>query len=291
MRESDRPRHRRSRWGRGSPVASHTHLINTSVVATEPDPTVGGLRRQAIRGFAWTGLQTMSVRLLSLVTFIVLARLLTPHDYGVAAIAAVFAALAALLAAGGFSQAIVQKETLERGDVDSIFWVGMVVGVTLVGLTVILAWPLAAFFRLPELKLVMWVLSPMFLAIAITSPHTGLLQRAFQFGTLARISVSGNLTATAVGICAALAGAGYWSLIIQTLIVPVWTSAAVWFASPLSPRDSRCRGNAFATSSVLVGLLMGERLMTFFYEQTDKAAIGREIGTAVARASTRWHTG
>ena len=211
-------------------------------------------------------------------TFIVLARLLTPHDYGVAAIAGVFAALAALLAAGGFSQAIVQKETLEEEDVDSVFWVGMVVGVSLIVLTVVLAWPLADFFRLPDSDGHMGVISDV-LGHRNYGPATGLLQREFRFATLARVSVSGNLAATVVGVAAAVAGAGYWALIIQTLMVPLWTSVALWFISDYRPgmRVSRQRFRALFRIS---RHFMGDRLMTFFYAQTDKAAIGRELGTA-----------
>lgn len=279
MGASDGGRRRRSRGGGISGEPNQTRL-DTSIVALEPSSTGGGLKGQAIRSFVWTGFQTVSVRLLSLVTFIVLARLLTPHDFGVAAMAGVFTTLSALLAAGGFSQAIVQKETLEAEDVDSVFWVGMVVGVTLTTLTVILAWPLADFFRVPELKAALWVLSPMFLVIAITSPHLGLLQRAFRFATLARVAVSGNIAATVVGVSAALAGAGYWSLIIQTLMVPVWTSVAVWSISDYRP-GFRVSSQRFRDLFRISRQFMGDRLMTFFYEQTDKAVIGRELGTAV----------
>ena len=158
---------------------------------------------------------------MSLVSFIILARLLSPRDYGVAAVAGVFAALAALLAAGGFSQAIVQKQTVDERDVDSVFWVGVVIGLGLTGLSVGAAWPLAAYFYLPELKPVLWVMSPMFLAIAVSSPQVGLLQREFRFALLARITISANLVATVIGVAAAFAGAGYWALVIQTLIAPV----------------------------------------------------------------------
>ncbi len=149
--KSERGRHRRPRGDERS-GESRDHAAHRYPQLRLGDQAPVGLKQQAIRSFAWTGFQTVSVRLLSLVTFIVLARLLTPHDYGVAAIAGVFAALAALLAAGGFSQAIVQKETLQEEDLDSVFWVGMLVGVALTAGTVILAWPLADFFRLPELR-------------------------------------------------------------------------------------------------------------------------------------------
>ena len=244
--------------------------------------TEAPLRSKGIRSFAATGLQTVAVRLLSLVSFIILARLLSPRDYGVAAIAGVFAALAAVLAAGGFSQAIVQKPTVDEGDLDSVFWVGFVIGLAMTGLSVGAAWPLAAFFDLPELKPVLWVMSPMFLAIAASSPQVGLLQREFRFALLARITVSANLVATIIGVAAAFAGAGYWALVIQTLIAPVFTSIAVWIVSDYRPATAISRERftlLFRTSRQF----MGERLMTFAYEQTDKAAVGRVLGNRDAR--------
>src|SRR4051794_36486426 len=180
MPPSERGRHRKCsgrRLGRRSRPSEPEETAppepgpGTSEVQAAVVP--GGMRSKAIRSFVWTGSQTLVVRLLSLLTFTILARLLTPRDYGVAAVAGVFAALAALLAAGGFSQAIAQKETVDRGDLDSIFWISMATGFTMTALTVCLSWPLAAFFGLPELKAVLWTLSPMFVAIAVSSPQMG----------------------------------------------------------------------------------------------------------------------
>ena len=132
----------------------------------------------------------------------------------------------------------------------------------------------------------MWVLSPMFLAIAIAGPQAGLFQRDFRFATLARVSISGNLAATFVGVSAAVAGAGYWSLIIQPswfpfgLALPFGSSATIVLGCG-------SRAKRFRALFRISRHFMGDRLMTFLSEQTDKAAIGRELGAGDPRGLRR----
>ena len=252
----------------------------TDPSVTGPIPDSSSHKASTLKNFAWAGGQNVAVRLLSLVTFVVLARLLTPHDYGVTAIAGVFGAVFSVFAAGGFSQALVQQPEIDHEDIDSVFWVSVTIAIVLTALTCAAAWPVAAFFHLPELKPVLWALSPMFLAIGFGSPQMGLLQRRFEFAKLARISVVGNLLATIVGVTVALLGGGYWALVVQMVLVPVITCAAVWRVSSYRPRASISREkflNVFATSRQF----MGFSFSNFFSEQFDKFVVGRELGTQV----------
>src|SRR5919112_5244269 len=99
-------------------------------VSTEPVASGGAapepsLRETTARGFLWTTGQALFNRGLSLVGFVVLARLLTPHAYGLAALANVFIALLAIVAAGGYSRALVQRPDVDGLDFDTIFWIGL----------------------------------------------------------------------------------------------------------------------------------------------------------------------
>lgn len=243
------------------------------------DQSGRGLRRAVVKGSAWTGAQNLAVRLLSLLTFVVLARLLTPHDYGIAAIAGVFSALVAPLAAGGFTAALVQKEHLREEDVDSVFWVGLAIGCTLSVALAALAPAIAWWLDEPELRLVLLVLSPMFLAIALGSAQAGMLQRSFRFSTFAKITVSGNLVATLVGVVLAFEGAGYWALVAQMMFPIFWCTAGYWLASDYRPawRFSRHRFTALFRSS---RQFVGDGLVTVLAEQSDKFIIGSRLGTS-----------
>jgi O-antigen/teichoic acid export membrane protein len=124
------------------------------------------LRETTARGFVWTGGQAVVNRLLSMVGFVVLARLLNPHDYGVVALASVFVALLSLFASAGYSQALVQRSHVDKEDLDTIFWIALATSVVLALLLSVAAWPLASLFHKPDLRPVLHVLSTTFVFIA-----------------------------------------------------------------------------------------------------------------------------
>ena len=91
-------------------------------------------QRGAVHGVFWTAIQSIGVRLFSLLVFIVLARLLSPSDFGLLAMAGVFVALGDALVAQGFGTAITQREELEPEHESTAFWTNMLAGVGLGGL-------------------------------------------------------------------------------------------------------------------------------------------------------------
>src|SRR5882757_350628 len=93
----------------------------TMTVTDEPNgpPSLTAVARSGTR---WTVLQFGGARLVTFLVFLILARLLTPADFGLVAIATVFVALLQLVVEGGFGQAIIQRPDLERGHLDTVFW-------------------------------------------------------------------------------------------------------------------------------------------------------------------------
>lgn len=238
-----------------------------------------GLRFHSLRGLLWTAGQNLLVRGLSLVTFVILARILTPRDYGIVAIAGVFAALLSLLAAGGLSQALVQRATLDSADIDTAFWVSLCLGALLSVLFASLAMPLASFFGLPELNAVALALSPMLLAVSLGSTPVGLLQRQLRFDVISKAVVLANVAATIIGVAVALFGGGYWALVVQTVTAPVAQTLTLWIALDYRPGRHlswRRARTLFATGRPFVG----ENALGFLNDQSDKFAIGRLYGTS-----------
>ena len=176
------------------------------------------LRRSAARGFAWTISQALSGRLLSLIGFVVLARLLSPRDYGTVALAAVFAGILQLFAAAGLTQALVQRPTVEKRDLDSTFWYGLLIGVALGLLLFAASWPLAGAFDQPQLGPVLRVLSVSMVFVALGSTPQAVLMRELRFRANAHSMIAANLVATVAGIAFALLGFGVWSLVVQTIL-------------------------------------------------------------------------
>lgn len=225
-------------------------------------------------------MRTLAVRLLSLVTFVVLARFLSPHDYGVAALATVFGAIVALFAAGGLSQTIVQRPVVRPEELDSAFWGAAFIGVLLCVTQVLLARPVASFFAVPELALVLVVMAPSYLAMALASVQAGLLQRELAFAQTVRVAVVSNVVATVLGLTLAVLGAGYWSIVAQIVAVPVITAVWFWKLSSFRPRF-RFSVRHFLEMNRVSRHFMGERLADFASNQSDKFLIGRFYGPGV----------
>ncbi len=246
-----------------------------------PQPTkddeLGPLRESTARGFLWTGGQALVNRGLSMVGFIVLARLLTPHEYGVVALANVFVLLLAIFVASGYSQVLVQRPQLYKEDLDTVFWIGTATSVAFALVMVGAAWPLAAAFHEPDLRPVLQVLSVTFVFIALGSANQAVLQRRLEFRRIAQVSILANVVATVVGITFAVLGFGVWSLVVQTVVGSALTSLGVMMRSGYRPG----RSVSLARFRLLFDSsrnFLGTTLMTFFNQRTDDFLIGSVLG-------------
>src|SRR3954451_5343384 len=121
--------------------------------------TSASLREASARGFLWTLFRSLAAKLLSLLSFVVLARLLSPKDYGIAALGNIFVILLNMLTQAGFSQALIQKPEVEREDLDTVFWIGLAIGAVLAICLCIAAWPISSAFGEPVLRPILQVLS------------------------------------------------------------------------------------------------------------------------------------
>lgn len=237
------------------------------------------MRVTAARGFVWQGAQAVFNRGLSLVTFVVLARLLSPRDYGVVALANVFIIAFGLLSAAGFSTALVQRPTVDKKDLDTMFWIGLTVGLVLmVGISAA-AWPLADAYGEPRLRPVLQALSTTFVFIALGSTPQAILQRRLAFPSLARATMLASIVATVVGIAFAATGLGVWALVVQTVLGVLVNSVAITVQSRYRPSlyVSLAR---FKPMFELSRNYLGSTLMNFLNTRLDDFLVGGTLGAA-----------
>lgn len=250
------------------------------VEATQAEQVApGGLRSVAAKGFAWSGGQALFNRFLSLVGFVVLARLLAPTDYGIVALANVFAALFTVLASAGYGQALVQQASIDKEDLDTIFWISLLASVGLALVLVVAAFPLADVFDEPQLRPVLQVMSLSFVFVALGSTHQAVLQRRLAWRTIAVATIVANVVATIVGISFALAGFGVWALVVQTVLGIALQSVGVMIGSGYRP-------SLFASMARFLALFefsrnyMGNNLVVFVNQRADDFLIGSVLGSA-----------
>ena len=187
----------------------------------------GELARTGVRGAIWQGLAFASGRIIVLVTTIVLARLLSPEEYGLVALALVLMAYAETVADAGVAQALVY---LPRTGViaRSALLISVVLG-TLLGLGAYLAAPLIAeLFSLPEVEPLVQVLGISVVATSLGAVPEALLRRDLKFKKLTAAPVIRAATMGTVTLALAFSGHGAWSLAVGTAAGSVAYAATCW---------------------------------------------------------------
>jgi O-antigen/teichoic acid export membrane protein len=146
---------------------------------------VFSLRQHAIRGAIWASAENWSRQVISLVIFMMLARILAPAEIGLYAIVTIVITLMQIVLDNGIGEAIVQRRDLEPDHVDAGFWVNMALSVCLAAMATLLAGTTADLFGEPALRDLVPVASLMIIIGSLSSTQQALLKRNLNFRTLA----------------------------------------------------------------------------------------------------------
>jgi PST family polysaccharide transporter len=221
----------------------------------------------------WIAVDKWGTRFVSLLTLVVLARLLAPADFGVVALASTFVTFASIFVDYGFSKALIQRRDLEPEHMDAAFWVASVLGVTLFAATLALAPLFAALMKTQELTPVLRWMAVALLINAVSGTPAALLERSLKFKQLAVRRVTSSFAGGAVGITVAVLGGGVWSLVAQTIVGSVVACIALWWASAWRPRFSFRMKPLRQLLPVGVGVF-GIEVIGFLNGQADRLLIG-----------------
>jgi PST family polysaccharide transporter len=169
------------------------------------------------------------VRILGqMATLVVLARLLPPAAFGLLAMVAAIGVMLDLVKEFGLSAATIQKQEITHAQVSALFWINAGVGAIMGGGLFAGAPLLAQFYGQPELTAVARWLALAFVASGLTVQHWALLRRQMRFGAIASMETAADLLGFATAIGLAAAGAGYWALVVQRLVSPVFLMMVSW---------------------------------------------------------------
>lgn len=222
----------------GSPPPQVPEDPRPTPTGTEPKPVDAppGLKQRAVSGVLWTAAQKWSVRLSTLAGFVVLGNLLEPREFGVVALAMSVVSLLTTLSDGGFAGYLLQKRVLTGRDASTAFIATTALSVVLALGLVAAAGPLAAALDVPDLRLVLPALAVALVVSGLSVVPTALLQRDLRFKQLAVRTVVAALVSVAAAVGLALAGAGVWALVGQTLVRTVVALVMLAAASDFRPR-------------------------------------------------------
>jgi O-antigen/teichoic acid export membrane protein len=194
-----------------------------------------GSRPSAVRAGAWSAIDILARQGVTFLVSVILARLLSPEDFGVIALLAFFTALSVAFVQGGLSIAIIQRQRTTSDEESAIFWWNLA-GSILFGLVIVLAGPmLAAFFHQPVLRHLVIVAAAQLVFAAAGGVHTAILTKEMRFDLLTKASLFSSLASGAVAVAAALTGAGVWALALQIVSLAFFNTIALWFVIDWRP--------------------------------------------------------
>jgi PST family polysaccharide transporter len=234
------------------------------------------LRTQVSSGVRWGVIASIVTQLGRFAFVAALSRLLGPENFGIVGQASVFIAVTYIFLHLGTAATIIQRPQLERAEVGSAWWINVVLGSGLAGLTVIAAPVLASFFRTEELTAVLRVLSICFVLKASAVVPTALLYRSMRLRSLGIAEIASTFLGGALAVVAAANGAGYWALVVQTLAMDaIYIVALVLIAGwpEMTWSATAARGLWSFSSRV-----MGSELVRYLGENSDKVLVARFLG-------------
>lgn len=189
------------------------------------------VKKQSISGVIWTLAEKFGSRVLTLVIFLILARLLDTEDFGLVAIVSSIMGLLQVLSEQGFSAALVQKPELEKADLDTSFWGSLGINFVMMSLLIGGSGYIAGWFGEEELAPLVSVMAFNLVLHTFNIVQRSIFQRELQFRAIAIAQVIGIAVGGTVGIIAAFMDMGPWSLIIYNLTAGVIVNIVFWVQS------------------------------------------------------------
>ena len=245
-----------------------------------PDPeSARSFGSDAIAGARTTALAQVLRVALGLVTTALLAKSLSPGEFGIVGMAAVVIGFVVLFKDLGTGAAVVQREHLGAATLASLFWLNCALGLLGTALLVLAAPVLAGLFLEQRLT---GPLVGLAFALTLSGPAVvpqALLQRELRFRALARIEVVSQVLGSLVAITLAWLGAGCWSLVIQVLVAQVVASIATLCIAGYRPRGGFAMASLRGVAAIS-GPLVGFQVFNYFARNADQALLGRFVGAA-----------
>lgn len=240
-------------------------------------PSLADLSRRSVRG----GFATVSAQGLKFViqtaTMMVLARLLSPQDFGLQGMVVVVTGFLGIFRDAGLGMATIQRSEVTHAQTSTLFWINVAIGVILTTLCVVAAPLLVAFYHEPRLYWVAVVSGVMFMFNGLAAQHGALLQRGMRFVAQAKIDVLSLAVGSAVGIVMAFLGCRYWSLVGMALAGSMVGTAGVWLVVRWVPGRPQ-RGSGIRGMLHFGGIATCNSLVVFVTLNVEKLLLGRFWG-------------
>lgn len=235
------------------------------------------LSKKIVKSVAWSGFSNISIIILNFLIIAILARLLTPSDFGIMGILMVVIGFMSVVVDLGLSSAIIQDQNITHEQLSTIFFLNIILGFILFSIMFFSSNVIAIFFKNDELSIYLKVISVSFIIISFSQIFRAILMKYMNFKLLGSVEVVGNIFYGVSSILLAWNGFGLWSLIIGFIIRQIIEMVLLWIFTKFKPK-------LFFS---LVGIkkllkfgayVFGERTTNYFGSNLDYIIIGKFLG-------------
>jgi teichuronic acid exporter len=189
---------------------------------------VSDLKRKTVKGFFWSSLESLFSQGQGIIFGILLARMLSPQEFGLVGMITIFISLAQVFVDSGLSQSLIRKQNCSSLDYNTIFWVNLVIGLVSYVIIWVAAPFIAEFYGKPELITLTRVTSLVILIGSVTLIQQTILHKEIDFKTITTSSTLGTFVSGVSSLILAYYGFGVWSLVWRIIINQAVRSAVMW---------------------------------------------------------------
>lgn len=244
------------------------------------------LKDKTVKGTVWSAIENVAQYVVTFVVGIVLARLLSPDDYGLIGIISIFSTVCTALIAGGFGSALIRKKNATNDDYNTAFLVNLGMSLLLYVIIFFSAPAIARFFERTELVILVRVSCISLLIGALAMVQETRLTKRLDFKSLTKITIVASVISGVVGIVMALLGCGVWSLVAQGLVIQTLKTVLLWVVNNWVPK-LRFSGESFKELFGFGWKMMLSRLLDNIWKELYQVIVGKFYSPATLGQYTR----
>lgn len=193
------------------------------------------LKTKAFSGVMWTSIQKFAGMGISFISGIILARLLTPEDYGCIGMLSIFMLVAGSFVDGGFATALIQKKRPTQEDYSTIFFFNLGMSLLMYGVLFFSAPAIARFYSMPLLSSVLRVQGSVLIINALSLIQSNQLRKQFKFKKLAIVNLLTSIISITITIIMAYRGFGVWALVAMNILMALIPTIIYWITNKWYP--------------------------------------------------------
>lgn len=240
------------------------------------------LRRTTLSGLKWTTVGTIGQSVFQVLQIVVLARILPREAFGLMALTLMVVNFATIFVDMGLGSALIHRQNATSREYSSLYWFTLLSSLLVYLVLVVVSPLIAGFYHEDELIRLIPMLGVVLLLNAAGRQHRMVLQKDFQFSTIARADLVSVFAGLVVALVSALAGAGVYSLVLSMIAVNLIANSWLLVSNLRKyPLELRFRWNEIYSFLKIGAYNMGSSFMEFFSRESDTLLIGKLMGTEV----------